>query len=284
MKNRAFTLIELLVVIAIIAILAAILFPVFAQAKAAAKGAASISNAKQNGLAALMYCGDSDDVAVLDTAWGGNAPVTVGGIPCNTWAQLIMPYMKNGDILQDPLATKETVPAGWPAAVRYALFPEFGYNYAAWSPNLFATQDFVRHPVSMTAAAQPADTVFFTEKFSSAELGGLFWYGANGGKGSMITSVGAEIPDCYSSPVFCFAGWANSANYGSLPSRESGKYTGGDSPRRSNNIVTVFGDGHTSAVKPGRLAAGTSYIDGSTTQNESDVNITDVSKYLWDTN
>ena len=34
---RAFTLIELLVVIAIIAILAAILFPVFAQAKAAAK-------------------------------------------------------------------------------------------------------------------------------------------------------------------------------------------------------------------------------------------------------
>ena len=33
--KRAFTLIELLVVIAIIAILAAILFPVFAQAKAA---------------------------------------------------------------------------------------------------------------------------------------------------------------------------------------------------------------------------------------------------------
>ena len=37
MQRRAFTLIELLVVIAIIAILAAILFPVFAQAKAAAK-------------------------------------------------------------------------------------------------------------------------------------------------------------------------------------------------------------------------------------------------------
>ena len=38
--KKAFTLIELLVVIAIIAILAAILFPVFAQAKAAAKKAA----------------------------------------------------------------------------------------------------------------------------------------------------------------------------------------------------------------------------------------------------
>lgn len=58
--KRAFTLIELLVVIAIIAILAAILFPVFAQAKNAAKGAVCLSNMKQIGLAAALYVGDSD--------------------------------------------------------------------------------------------------------------------------------------------------------------------------------------------------------------------------------
>ena len=61
-RKGAFTLIELLVVIAIIAILAAILFPVFAQAKAAAKATASLSNTKQIGTAQQMYLTDYDDV------------------------------------------------------------------------------------------------------------------------------------------------------------------------------------------------------------------------------
>lgn len=45
--KKGFTLIELLVVIAIIAILAAILFPVFAQAKTAAKKTTALSTVKQ---------------------------------------------------------------------------------------------------------------------------------------------------------------------------------------------------------------------------------------------
>ena len=60
--RRAFTLIELLVVIAIIAILAAILFPVFAQAKLAAKKTQDLSNMKQMGTATQLYLADSDDV------------------------------------------------------------------------------------------------------------------------------------------------------------------------------------------------------------------------------
>ena len=60
--GRAFTLIELLVVIAIIAILAAILFPVFAQAKEAAKKTSSLSNGKQQGLCMLVYTADYDDL------------------------------------------------------------------------------------------------------------------------------------------------------------------------------------------------------------------------------
>jgi prepilin-type N-terminal cleavage/methylation domain-containing protein len=87
--KRAFTLIELLVVIAIIAILAAILFPVFAQAKAAAKKTAALSNTKQLATASLMYASDFDDrfPSIYD---GPNC----GGDPICT----MFPYVKNVDI------------------------------------------------------------------------------------------------------------------------------------------------------------------------------------------
>lgn len=71
MRKRAFTLIELLVVIAIIAILAAILFPVFAQAKEAAKKTQSISHMKQIGLSTLIYTGDYDDIFPLGLTVNG---------------------------------------------------------------------------------------------------------------------------------------------------------------------------------------------------------------------
>jgi len=89
--KRAFTLIELLVVIAIIAILAAILFPVFAQAKVAAKKTADLSNIKQTSLAVLMYANDYDD-KIAHYNW------PEGYI----FAARIQPYMKNRGILKNP--------------------------------------------------------------------------------------------------------------------------------------------------------------------------------------
>jgi prepilin-type N-terminal cleavage/methylation domain-containing protein len=60
-KQRGFTLIELLVVIAIIATLVAILFPVFAQAREAARRTSCLSSVCQLGMAFTQYFQDYDE-------------------------------------------------------------------------------------------------------------------------------------------------------------------------------------------------------------------------------
>lgn len=107
MKRSAFTLIELLVVIAIIAILAAILFPVFAQAKVAAKQTQAISNLKNINTGFQIYMADYDDTWAL---WSGGMGCTVADCPPRPgtsdgggvfdlrfmYPSLVQPYIKNG--------------------------------------------------------------------------------------------------------------------------------------------------------------------------------------------
>lgn len=100
--KRAFTLIELLVVIAIIAILAAILFPVFAQAKFAAKKTVDLSNAKQIGLCTKLYLGDNDDTMPIFYAYNSDPGIYNPAVHHGTEV-LLLPYGKAKDIFKSPL-------------------------------------------------------------------------------------------------------------------------------------------------------------------------------------
>jgi prepilin-type N-terminal cleavage/methylation domain-containing protein/prepilin-type processing-associated H-X9-DG protein len=108
--KRGFTLIELLVVIAIIAVLAAILFPVFSQAKDAAKKTSCLSNLKQMGTAFALYLNDSDgvyptcdnDMAKIEGKPPEPETPEADGPPERDWTITTQPYIKNFDILRCP--------------------------------------------------------------------------------------------------------------------------------------------------------------------------------------
>ncbi|MDR3688341.1 MAG: prepilin-type N-terminal cleavage/methylation domain-containing protein [Fimbriimonas sp.] len=98
MKARhAFTLIELLVVIAIVAILAAILFPVFAQAKLAAKKTMCLSNFRQIATAMVMYSGDYDGrYARTQTSDAPGMPGYISWWSTGYYEQSLDAYIGNG--------------------------------------------------------------------------------------------------------------------------------------------------------------------------------------------
>ncbi len=201
--RKAFTLIELLVVIAIIAILAAILFPVFAQAKVAAKKVVCISNQKQNITAMLIYVGDSD----------GTYPIGVGAQRTGTVffvQDLIQSYRKNTGVIGCPMypdgnggedISGDFANNNYTGSLMGALRsrcpsckPVGTYRYSAYTPNLglfgmelqtapsgVAARDYP--PFSESGAPRPSDTIAFTDgyqykHFNRTEQAGWidYWY------------------------------------------------------------------------------------------------------------
>jgi prepilin-type N-terminal cleavage/methylation domain-containing protein/prepilin-type processing-associated H-X9-DG protein len=127
-QKSAFTLIELLVVIAIIAILAAILFPVFAQARAKARGVSCLSNTRQIGTSLMMYVQDYDETTP-----------SARGRGWEWWVEL-MPYIKSTDLLicpdasrRDPNNEKPYTQGGACTSALYPIKKVSGYGYN-WGP------------------------------------------------------------------------------------------------------------------------------------------------------
>ena len=280
-QRKAFTLIELLVVIAIIAILAAILFPVFAQAKDAAKKTQCISNTKQTGLAGIMYAGDNEDVLPRHD---NNGSCGYGENPCNTpdWGDFtfpaggtakdgegvmyfgaLQPYVKNVDMSICPgmgrtswsgvfataAASGVTPPAGGyqkaDETYYYNTMGQMAINMMVidYGAPLSGTNNRAGAPKGrLGMVARPADVIMFAAE-SSWDWGPSV--GNNLGNGAVWPS----FPDsnCWSSGA---EGWTRYVHAG-----KSGAYTGATADRVTKNpnfqgiACFAFLDGHSKAMK-----------------------------------
>jgi prepilin-type N-terminal cleavage/methylation domain-containing protein/prepilin-type processing-associated H-X9-DG protein len=259
-RRSAFTLIELLVVIAIIAILAAILFPVFAQAKAAAKKTAAISNLKQNATAVLMYNSDSDGT-FAQSAYCLGTPngVVVPGSGAEVFSiyDAILPYTKNKDIYNDPAEPKAI---DWTKVLGGLGLKPFSNNgspvqYAGSAINFALFEDPAVPPtlgdsdgvITEGSLEFPVDTTMF---YSARYLG-----------------QGQTNPD-----VDKF--YKNASDYAELSAWKTppGPFSAQNFPgtaRHSESVVVNFADGHAKSFKangkiPGTAIATYTTTDGST--------------------
>lgn len=304
-RQKGFTLIELLVVIAIIAILAAILFPVFAQAKEAAKKASCISNEKQIALATMQYEGDNDDRYPMVDYF--EFPPT-GLKTLVPWTVAIQPYVKSWGVFRCPTDSSPIVTSSWrfqgfqdaeytfsnPGYVQ-AVNASYAFNsdYLNPEPNCDtstktsfnnpqseATSGHQGVPITQTALEESAATVLATDAKP------LFKDGTH----SSLYRYWTDAPSTWTAPNACSSwnwgattGWdqpfnGGTGSYGG-PNNEPGPTnTDRVSVRHAGGTCVMFCDGHVKYMRPGALAAGTNWTS---TKNAADIFILDLSKYLW---
>ena len=268
-QSHAFTLIELLVVIAIIAILAAILFPVFAQAKEAAKKTSSVSNLKQVGTGLLLYTGDADDV-FSQSEWGndGNAG------PHLTWTTANMPYIKNGDFVRKTLSDgtvaqvssgKAGIYASPNAPKRSETNPNIeGYSYGVHKSIMadnygqIAGSDGINPSLSQTQIDNIADKVLAIDKGMNSNDWNYPWFHPVQWMwvGSVVRTQGDESTlfrdgvDKYQGgsqydPRFDTDCGSNTGGAWECAAHPRYRYTGG--------ATTVFTDGHAKVIKKAEM-------------------------------
>jgi prepilin-type N-terminal cleavage/methylation domain-containing protein/prepilin-type processing-associated H-X9-DG protein len=195
-SKRGFTLIELLVVIAIIAILAAILFPVFAQAREKARSISCLSNLKQIGLGMLMYVQDYDEKYPENQYYYADA-TQAGGSRRVTWADMVFPYIKNGELHMD---NNHVLIQGKGGIWHCPSFPsdqDFNYGIdinafpdgsASWNPNPLPV-------IGLAAIDAPADRLMILEKGQNANHVNFDTY-----DGSEWNWVDTSSPGCSTTP------------------------------------------------------------------------------------
>jgi len=293
-RKFAFTLIELLVVIAIIAILAAILFPVFAQAKAAAKKTADLSNTKQYVIAEKIYEGDTDDYSVPSQYNNSYAayPPPSDAAP----GTILKPYMKNFDILRCPtdpadnnarmvdLPDPNSMPDQATHQAQYELNlsfkADYGLNVQYFSKMGYNCGGLVFKAVTIpvTSIAKPAETIYIINSIWDRSAGGSPRGGGNWALDMPCRFYAASQGGGDSSPVpagcqgyWWFGGW-NPNN------PLAWNVFGGVWPWHFQDTINIgWVDGHAKSMKISQVTAGCDVQPGWQGL------IFDKEKYLWDT-
>lgn len=169
--RRAFTLVEVLVVIAILAVLAGILFPVFTQTRATARGVSCLSNIRQIGLALHLYAQDADEYwPRMDGCVQGPSPLGSPATGCDDpygqrvnhykWPAWVLPYTGNVDIFLCP--SRQRDPTNW---------ERDGEIYNGYALNLSVTGS------TNTWNRPPTALGSYRNSFTGGALAGL-WYPA----------------------------------------------------------------------------------------------------------
>jgi prepilin-type N-terminal cleavage/methylation domain-containing protein/prepilin-type processing-associated H-X9-DG protein len=154
-----FTLVELLVVIAVIVIVAGFLFPVFRQARQAARRANCLSNLRQLGQAHLMYVQDCDDT--LPYWYTGRLP------HLTLWPETLLPYYRSPRILKEANSSEARTGEVWTAD--YALCAwGYGGKGTQEEPDWLWPGAINNDPRNKTAmrlveVPRPADTLQFSD-------------------------------------------------------------------------------------------------------------------------
>jgi prepilin-type N-terminal cleavage/methylation domain-containing protein len=191
-QKPAFTLIELLVVIAIIAILAALLMPALARAKRLAHRTACVNNIRQQGIALVLYTGDSAEFYPVWPEWvayGGQAATVQPGDPnytqvtANDGEQTNRPlnsYVANNvNVFHCPAdagdADYPNSPPCWDVyGVSYYMafwFDSYGVRHVGGASNWPWPETGNEGPIKTSEVAQAPSTKLI--------LGDFPWYGRN---------------------------------------------------------------------------------------------------------
>ncbi|CAN5543936.1 hypothetical protein BH11ARM2_BH11ARM2_38400 [soil metagenome] len=250
MKQKAFTLIELLVVIAIIAILAAILFPVFAQAKQAAKKTAQLSNMKQLAIGLKLYSGDTDDV--MPMAWF--LPDTNGPGIGTQWNQRLFPYVKNNNIFinaEGPKINPEKMDVG-PYRNKDGTLNNNATYYAS-RPNIAMNWHFA-DSVSDSRAERIAEAIILMP------TGVNNWFG----DGSLVSSASTTNPwheQDFAAPVWAALRCQQKVNWDDAYIAGKGQSAWGISWKPYGGAPVAYADGHAKFIKQNTVKPENMYVD-----------------------